>query len=186
MTKNKERFELLKERNIILTGNVAEANCAELVQKIIDINLKDDVMEEMEVGYVREPIKLTIDSYGGCCYSGNGLIGTILTSKTPVWTYCHSKAMSMGQLTFIAGERRFIGPQATIMFHGVATGATGYLPAVETKLEEGRRLEEKGTKLTVARTKVSRDKLEGVIKEKTEWFFDAEQAIEYGFATDLL
>ena len=72
----------------------------------------------------RKPIKIYIDSNGGCLSDTFTMIDAIKLSKTPVWTICTGAAYSGGFFTFIAGHRRFAYDHASFLYHEGAT-ATG-------------------------------------------------------------
>ena len=69
----------------------------------------------------RKPIKLFINSFGGSCYDGLALVDVIKQSKTPVHTISIGSSMSMGLWIYLAGHKRYIGENATLMFHDVTT-----------------------------------------------------------------
>ena len=84
-------------------------------------NMKDD-----EAGIPvekRQPIKVYIDSNGGCLDDTLTMIDAISMSKTPVWTICVGNAYSGGFFTFIAGHKRIAYPMSSFMFHEGSTNS---------------------------------------------------------------
>ena len=112
-------------RTIYLNTGVSSEAVTEGVIAIMKINAYDDEQEAKLKDYVRQPIKVVVDSYGGIVYDGMAMISAISTSKTPVHGYCYSKAMSMGFLIYISTHKRFAGKYATFMSHQLSGGHYG-------------------------------------------------------------
>jgi len=73
----------------------------------------------------RKPIKLYIDSCGGCLSDTFTIIDSIRLSKTPVYTICTGCAYSGGFFTFISGHKRIAYPHASFLFHEGSTSTGG-------------------------------------------------------------
>ena len=81
----------------------------------------------------RALIKIT--SPGGSVFAGKGLQRQ-MESGLPVDTYVPVTAVSMGAITFMQGERRYVEPDAIILFHGARLGKSGSTqPILELKLK---------------------------------------------------
>jgi ATP-dependent Clp protease protease subunit len=102
-----------KNREFLLNKNVSSDSVEAIVKGIFEINRYDDKQEEIDSAYVRRPIKITVDSFGGSIYCGLLLVNAIENSDTPIHGYCYSKAMSMGFITFVVCHKRFASPNAT-------------------------------------------------------------------------
>ena len=61
-----------KDRNLYLPKQVDQASMNDLTKSIIDINENDEHLKKLYdvygMEYTSNPIKIYIDSYGGCCY----------------------------------------------------------------------------------------------------------------------
>ena len=88
------------ERKLYLKEIIEEKSIMSLIEMINKINDDDDEKEKEYNGWIREPIKLYIYTYGGACYAGFALIDAISASKTPVHTIVLGTAMSMGIFIF--------------------------------------------------------------------------------------
>ena len=64
----------------------------------------------------RKPIKIFINSDGGCLNSILNLIDTIKLSKTPIITIGMGKAYSAGGLLLMAGHKRYIYSEIQLSF----------------------------------------------------------------------
>src|SRR5690606_42039934 len=83
-TNNNQSVTVSKKRDFILDGKVGEDTIRKISEAIIDINRYDEEQEVKNSDYVRKPIELIINTYGGSLYDANLMIGVIETSKTPV------------------------------------------------------------------------------------------------------
>lgn len=86
---------MTENRILVLSDEINNETIKDLVQEILDINDFDQQEELAQTAlvedfrnYTREPIRLFINSVGGSVCDGLALVDTILTSKTPVHTYC--------------------------------------------------------------------------------------------------
>ena len=106
-----------KEKRIFYINNDIDESLGELCFDLLCLIRKDDKDEKNIKDFKRKPIRLYVQSYGGDIYSMWALIDIILSSKTPVYTYCTGYAMSAGFKIFLAGEKRFISKHAVLMYH---------------------------------------------------------------------
>jgi ATP-dependent Clp endopeptidase proteolytic subunit ClpP len=90
----------------------------------------------------QEIIPITINSFGGCAYSMLGMVDAIKSCSVKVATIVESKAMSAGALLFSCGAEghRYIGPNATIMIHTVASAARGKVEEIKASTEQSEHL----------------------------------------------
>lgn len=134
----------------------------------------------------RKPIKLLIDSPGGSLVGALSIADAIKMSKTPIYTINMGSAYSGGLLVFITGHRRFCYPSASFMFHEGATSTDGFVDAGKF-----RNYSQFYDQLILRMKKYileCTDMTEEMYKEKKNddfWFF-AEEAIELGFADEIL
>ena len=131
----------------------------------------------------REPIKIYIDSPGGDLIETFTMIDAITMSKTPVWTICTGAAYSGGFFTFIAGHKRFAYPLASFLYHEGATGTSGDA----SKFRNFAAFYEKQLKqlknVVLKHTTIDEDTYEKHIKD--DWWFTAEEALEYGICDEI-
>lgn len=121
----KSVFASRDKRLFYIYGDIDSRNCADVAYDISYINMEDDENDEREKDYKRKPIQIYINSYGGNVYDMWMFIDTILTSRTPVHTYCDGYAMSAAFQIFLAGHKRFVGPHATLMYHQIYCWRSG-------------------------------------------------------------
>ncbi|MFQ3543436.1 ATP-dependent Clp protease proteolytic subunit [Halobacillus rhizosphaerae] len=175
-----------KKREFILNKDVDAQSVENILMEIIEINRIDSEKEKEDENYVREPIKVIVNSYGGVCHDGIALAGVIDSSETPVYTYIYGKAMSMGFYIFASGHRRFAHPMATFMFHDTAFGIHAKTQGVEEYLKQAISLRTRMNEFLLSVTNLPKEKMEEAIKYQIDWYLTPHEAIEYGLADELI
>lgn len=168
------------DRVLFLADVTDEA--AETIAHLIRMwNIIDRVIEPSS----RKPIKLFIDSCGGSVTAGFTIINAISLSKTPVYTINMGTAYSMGLCILAAGHKRFAYKDATFLFHEGSTDI-GQIDAGKFKNYSKfyEMLLEKIKIFLLTHTNMT----EEMYKEKyrDDWWFFADEAIEYGFIDEIL
>lgn len=176
----------LSTRTIYVNGVIASDLIEESVLAIRDINMYDDNQEKHLKNYKREPITVIVDTYGGSVYDGLGLVNIISSSKTPVHTYCYSKAMSMGLLIFISGHKRFIHENATLMFHQLSTVIMGTNQDVIDEQSRVNKLNKKLMKIVRKRTSITKEQMNKKNIFKKDWFISGKKAVKLNAADELI
>lgn len=181
---DKVYIESLKERKIILNQEIDSTIIEYVVAAIRMINLEDD--RNNVPAEERKPIELYVNSPGGSAYDGFGCVNVILSSKTPVHTYCDGYAMSMALAIFAAGHRRFAYRYSTFMFHEVSSGVMGRNIEIERVNKENKRMQKMYDSVLTENTKMEQKKLDKVKKDSFDWFFDAEEALSMGLIHEII
>lgn len=173
-------------RTIYLNTGISSEAVTEGVIAIMKINAYDDEQEAKLKDYVRQPIKVIVDSYGGIVYDGMSVVNSLLTSKTPIHTYCYSKACSMGFMIMICGHKRFATKYSTLMAHQLSSGVGGTNADIQ---EDAARVDELNNmlmKIIVDRTKITKKQLKDLNKLKQDWFMFGKEALEMGVVDELI
>jgi ATP-dependent Clp protease protease subunit len=173
-------------RILMLGTQVYQSSVGELIKQIISYNMQDDYQEEKEKGYVRKPITLIINSYGGSAYDGWALINAIETSNTPIIGVVIGSAMSMALAVFVACHQRIMGLFSTLMYHEVASGVDGNLTEIKQTVEEMERMQDQYDAYLIDKTKLVEEKLMSVRQKKDNWYINSEEAMKYGIADGIM
>ena len=117
---------LLKERIIVLTGEI-EDNMASLI--VSELLYLDSINHD--------DIHLYINSPGGSVSSGLAIYDTMNLIKSDVNTYGVGLSASMGAFLLAGGKqgKRCILENAEVMIHEVATGVSGKSTEIEVQTE---------------------------------------------------
>lgn len=169
-------------RKILLSGDISDATVAIVIKTIMEINKDDDEKEADYRDWERKPIQLFINSFGGSVYDGLALVDVIKQSKTPVHTISIGSSMSMGLWIYLAGHKRFIGANSTLMFHDISCGIWDKSEGIKLELEEMLRLQKMLCTEIVEGTLVTQAKLDDYITRKAEWYIPAEEAVKLKLA----
>lgn len=103
-------FSRLMNDRIIFLGTEIDADTANIVMaQLLFLNNIDK----------ERPINLYLNTPGGSVYDGLGIYDTMNNIDCPVYTTCTAKAMSMGAVLLIGGEKghRSALPHSRIMIH---------------------------------------------------------------------
>lgn len=169
-------------REILISDYITKESVKDVIKEIMKINSEDKKnIEEYGDKYEVEPIKLFINSFGGSVYDGLALVDTINKSETPVHTITIGSAMSMGLWIFMSGHKRFVGGNATLMYHEVAGYCWDKLESMKLKVEELERIQIKLDFIVVSKTKATQEQLDDYRNRKAEWYISSGDAISLGF-----
>lgn len=173
-----------KKRKLFFGKQVDQETIEELSKEIILINENDEQLKKIysiyDLEYKPKPIEIYIDSYGGLVYQVFGLLSIMEKSKTEIHTIVTGAAMSCGFMMLIYGHKRFGYELSTPLYHQVSGGIIGKVEDIEQKAIESKRLQNKFEELTMRKTKISKEKLDQIRKEKIDWYMTAEEAKKLG------
>ena len=175
-------------RVIGLYSNVEDEKIAELTQAILYLNetnkMRDKEKEETK------PIEFYINTYGGSADDMFAMYDVMrqVQQDTEIHTIGVGKVMSAGTLLLAAGTKgkRKIGRNCRVMIHNVAAGNFGTLPNLTNELEAIQRLQDDYISAMVENTKFTRKKLEKLLNEKVNIYLDADEAVKYGIADEVI
>lgn len=174
------------KRDFILNENVTESSVKDIVIGILAINKHDNEKASKDPNYVREPITLVVNSFGGTVYDGLSLVGVIDASDTPVHTYCYGKAMSMGFIIFASGHKRFASPLATFMYHQISSMTGGFIQDIKESIEQSEVLMETYDNYILAHTSVPKHLMDKAKLSKENWYIPAQEAFNYNLVDEIL
>lgn len=179
-----------KSRNVYLHTEVNQASALNVIKEIREIEDSDKEIAKLYAAmnfiYKPEPIKLSIDSYGGSVYQVLGLIGVIESCTTKVDTIVTGCALSCGFLLSICGNNRYASKHSTFLYHQVSTMAWGTIQQLQEDMKETKRVQSKTEQITLQHTKISRERLREVKKQKLDWWIDPKTALELGIIDYIL
>lgn len=170
---------LSDSREIFLTEAVDAASCNSLITQLMYLDRTDPDAE----------ITLYINSPGGSVADGLAVYDVIGLLEAPVRTVCMGTCASMGAILFLAGEKREMMEHGRIMVHDPAFGGNhdigGKKPhQIQSELDDLNRCRESLAKIISERTGKSLEEIYEVTANDT--YFSAEEAIEFGLATDII
>ena len=175
-----------EHRTFYIHDNIDKDSISKVVYSLINILKCDQEKENTQKDFIREPIHIYINSYGGYVNDMWSLVDVMIGSKSPIYTYSKSDADSCGFFILIAGEKKIITKNTKLMYHQISAGSIGsyqdikeynnYLDAENKELEDFVR----------DRTVITQDKIDEVREKKINWYIRSSEAIELGVATDII
>jgi len=167
---------LLKDRIIMLTGEVNDAVASSIVAQLLFLEAEDP----------EKDIYFYINSPGGVITSGMSMFDTMNYIRPDVSTICLGQAASMGAFLLGAGAKgkRYALPHARIMIHQPSGGAQGQASDIEIQAEEILRMKKELNKIMSEQTGQSIKKVEK--DTERDYFMSAQEALKYGIIDKIL
>ncbi|MEA3344235.1 MAG: ATP-dependent Clp protease proteolytic subunit [Patescibacteria group bacterium] len=167
---------LLKERIIFLTGPINDTLANLIIAQMLFLASKDS----------KKDIQLYINTPGGSVTAGLAIYDTMQYVKCPIATICFGLAASMGAVLLATGEagKRFALPNAEILLHQVAGGATGPAVDIEITAKQIIKIKNKLNKILAKHTGNSLGKLEK--DTDRDFYLSPEEAKTYGIIDEVI
>ena len=153
-------------------------------------NSVDKAIKTLDVWSRRDPgcdLEIVLNSPGGSVIDGLALYDFILDLRGRghhVTTKALGYAASMGGILLQAGDKRIVGRHAYVLIHEVSKGAIGSLTEIEESLEFGKRLQDRLLAILAERSTMTVAQIKRKWK-KTDWWLDAEESTNLGFADEI-
>ncbi len=171
---------LLRDRCIFLCDEVTTESCNELIKELLYLESVDN----------KSPINLFINSPGGSVTDGLAVYDVIRLLKSPVTAIVTGIAASMGSIILLAcpADRRLMLPSSRIMVHDASWGhhdMVGKKPhEIEEELNQLRSINDRLLSIIAERTGKTLEEVSNVTKSDS--YFSATEAIEFGLATKII
>lgn len=169
-------------REIYLTDDITHDTSTQVFNLIHfwnQIDRKDGIAPEDS-----EPIKIYIDTPGGDLDAVFSIIGSIQASDIPVYTYTIGTGYSGGFFIGIVGTYRYALPYSTFLFHEgcIMDGGDAHKFQQRTEFYESQLQTIK--QIVLENTNI--DEREYNEHRKDDWFFNTEEALDYGLIDEIL
>lgn len=174
------KYKGLQERILWIDKNIDESLMDEYRQ-ILMWNL-EDAKNNIPIEK-RVPIRCFIMSYGGALDSAFAFCTLLNLSKTPIYTYAITIAMSAGCLIFLNGHKghRYVTPMSSLLIHeGSSSGGQGTFSQQEAFQQNYKKIQDMMRDNILSHSTIDA-KTWSKYKNK-EWFLYCDDAIKYGIA----
>jgi ATP-dependent Clp protease protease subunit len=167
---------LLKDRIIMLSGEVNDAVASSIVAQMLFLEAEDP----------EKDIYFYINSPGGVVTAGMAMYDTMNYIRPDIVTICIGQAASMGAFLLSSGTKgkRYALPHARIMIHQPLGGAQGQATDIEIQAKEILRMKAELNKIIAANTGQTVKKVEKDTDRDN--FMSAAEALEYGMIDEVL
>lgn len=146
-----------------------DRNASEIVSALRDLKTKN--------------LTVHINSYGGDVKEGLAIYNTIKNSGLNVTTICDGFACSIASVIFMAGEKRIMNDASLLMIHNPWTIAVGNAEEMRKQADDLDIIAQASVEAYKASSCLLDDEIHQLMDKET-WILP-EQAVEYGFATEI-
>lgn len=171
--------QLLENRTIIFNQEVDE----NIIERVV-IPLMD-----FEKDSSNDPVTLILATIGGSISDGFILCNIIDQYTKPLNVIVLGYAASMGTIILAAGAHnpnvtRKCYPYSYALLHAGSTAFSGESLSVEDAMYFNKRVDNKVREFITSHTKVTEEEYKE--HERKQWFFDANDMLEYGFVDEII
>ena len=177
-------------------GDVNEERCSEAIYGLTALHLsgtgkmlEDPEDPESDLVDTYEPIEFIVSSHGGLAADMFSVYDTIrsIRDMSPIHTKGLGKVMSAGVLLLASGTKgeRRIGKYCRVMIHGVSGGSIGPMHELTNEFKEIKKIQEAYINCLADETDMSVAQIKKYLKQKTNVYLSAEEAVKLGIADDI-
>jgi len=130
-----------------------------------------------------DQITIDINSEGGSVFEGNAIAEAIKQHPANITTRCIGSALSIASVVFLAGDDRLVSENGWIMIHEPMTESWGTATEIRQQADLIDNIRKKMVTDYAESTNILPVQAEQMMKDET--WFDAGEAIQYGFATGM-
>lgn len=174
-------------KTVSLYGEVEENICHAIV--LFFYNYKAS-MSKTESESEIDPIDFIISTEGGNVQDMFSVYDCMrdIKKECDIQTYGVGKVMSAGVLLLAGGTKgkRRIGKHCRLMLHAVSGGHFGSLNDLEVDIGEVRWYQTQFIRALAKETNLSQKKVREIFYSKTDTYFDARQALEWGIVDEVV
>ncbi len=187
-----------KSRTIGIYGPVTEESCNNVVSGLIyfrDIGRSQEVIysEDDQEEIVKEynlPIELYISTEGGQVPDMFSVYDCMRDTRKEcdVVTFGLGKVMSAGVLLLASGTKghRRVGRNCRLMLHSLQGGQYGSIKELEVDIKEVKWYQQRYIESLARETNLTERQIKNIFRRKTDTFFDAQQALEWGIVDEIV
>lgn len=121
-----------------------------------------------EPAFEPKPIELYLTTYGGLVHAAFAVVDVIRALRVPVHTIVLGYVASAGTLISLAGEKRFITPNAFLMIHEIRGGFWGKASDARVEYENVTKLMAHITEYYLGKTRIARERLVELLRTDTD------------------
>lgn len=155
---------------------------ADTVRHSIDLLSRWDLLSDPE-----QPFRIVLTSPGGEIFSGISLHAYLreLASRRPIVTVASGLCASMATVIHQAGTTRLIERATSYLIHDASSFARGNLDAMRDQVDWIGRINDDLHKILAERSTLTQAEIAERAKRK-DWTLTAEEAVQYGFADEVI
>ena len=153
-----------------------------------EINSEEDEETVIKTSYL--PIDFIVSTEGGSVTDMFALYDCMreVRKDCEIISFGVGKVMSAGVLLLAGGTKgkRKVGRNCRLMLHAISGGHFGSLKELETDIKEVKWYQTQYAKALAEETNLTEKKIRAIFRKKTDTYFDAQQAVEWGIADEII
>ena len=157
---------------------------------LIEEEIESEEDEEIIVKSSYLPIEFLVSTEGGSVTDMFALYDCLrdVRKDCEIISFGIGKVMSAGVLLLAGGTKgkRKVGRNCRLMLHAISGGHFGSLKELETDIKEVKWYQSRYVKTLAEETNLTEKKIRAIFRKKTDTYFDAEQAVEWGIADEIV
>ena len=166
-----EETESTNEYNIITKGNdiyfyedIDREQILELISQIKDLNY---VLQIQAFQYNFQPcINLHLYSNGGDAFMGLSAYDFIKSNPIPIYTYIDGMIASAATFIYLAGHKRFMSENSTVLIHQISTSFWGKFEDLKDECTNSTELMKIVKKIYNSHTTMKKKQLDEILKRE--------------------
>ena len=175
---NKRFYNMVKQPNnsldIDIYGDIGGWCCENTIESLSEqIKNMDEINE----------INVYINSYGGELAEGLAIYNALKQHKATVNTYIMGFACSSASLIFMSGDNRYISKSSMLMIHNAISSCYGNSADMRAMADTLDKMNKAICNVYLDNVNISDEDIHNLLDKES--FLGYEDAIEYGFATEL-
>lgn len=135
------------------------------------------------LGLDPQPIYLHITTHGGGIHAAFSIVDCMSQISVPVYTIADGFVASAGTLITLAGEKRYITPNAYMLIHELRSGVWGKMTSINEEYLNLKKVMDHITEFYGKRTNISKKSLEKILTKDIIW--NAEECLEKGLVMEV-
>lgn len=184
-----------KNRMLNLFGDFDRQTISEMMKKLLKWEEEDaeilykhslQIKQLADPTQLLKPIIVNINSPGGHVDELIALVDMLESMPAPVITRAYGQVCSCGFILFCIGDERYVGPNASLMYHEISYGIWGKDSEIKNYHEYAKKLQKRVDRLIVNKTGLTFKVLNEWKQHGYDKWLDAKEAVKLGIATDIL
>lgn len=165
-------------RSICLWGPVTYTSSLPIISQILELNSFDP----------QAPIKLTINTEGGSLTDAYAIYDALRTVEAPIITIATGMCASAGLALLSAGDLKLCTKNTIFFYHQTILDGPSLnsLEASNATNQAYEMCHDLYDRTLIEKTKISKDEWNTNFKNRTVKYFNATEALKYGFVDDII
>lgn len=174
------------DNHIYFYADVDSDRCLALIRAVreADTKLRAEHLSRGLDGEPMTPIWIHVHSYGGSLFAALSLADQLTMIKSPLYAIVEGIAASAATLIAMSCSKRYILPNSFMMVHQLSSFMWGKYEEFKDEMELQNKLMERLVKFYAEKSKLSKEDIETMLKR--DFWMDAEECVERGFADEIL